>query len=143
MIAYQLVSLKGKNNFSYVYGNGIKLYERNTLAFVTRRAINPEESADTREPLVISYAVVIGKRASKKAVVRNRVKRLLRESIKQSLVELQITNKIEMIESMIFIRKKAPNHPMLIRLEHVKPEIISILNCYFTILSKNQGDSQL
>lgn len=143
MIAYKLVSLKGKNNFSFVYGNGIKLYEKNTLAFITRRAINPGEHTDARKTLVISCAVVIGKRASKKAVVRNRVKRLLRESIKQALADLQVKNNIEMIESMIFIRKKAPNHPMLIRLEHVKPEIVSILNSYFAVLAKNQGDSHL
>jgi ribonuclease P protein component len=143
MIAYKLVSLKGKNNFSNVYGNGIKLHEKNTLAFITRRFINPEEPADKREPFVISCAVVIGKRASKKAVVRNRVKRLLRVSIKQTLADLQKTNKIEMIESMIFIRKKAPSHPMLIRLEHVKPEIISILNSFYAVISKNQGEIQL
>jgi ribonuclease P protein component len=141
MIDYQLVSLKGKINFSNAYSNGLKFHEKNTLAFIAIRKNMPEKPAKKREPFIISYAVVIGKRASKKAVVRNRVKRLMRVSIKQSIAELQKTFNIEMIESMIFIRKKAPNHPMLINLDQVKPEVISILNSFFASRPKFAGDS--
>lgn len=142
MIAYKLGSLKGKNNFSFVYENGKKLYEKNTLAFIAACTNAPGGDSPCNVQHTISFAVVIGKKASKKAVVRNRVKRLMRESIKQSLDELQGTNNIEMIDSMIFIRKKAPNHPKLINLEQVKPEIINIFNNYFTSAPKNPGETQ-
>lgn len=141
MIAYKLESLKGKNRFSLVYENGRKVYEKNTLAFIasTPSACNADKGSDL--PHIIRFAVVIGKKASKKAVVRNRVKRLMRESIKQSLDELQVTNNIEIIGSMIFIRKTAPKHPKLIGLKQVKPEIFSIFNSYFEHAARSAGDN--
>lgn len=140
MIAYKLVSLKGKNKFSYVYENGKKLYEKNTLAFIAS-STNPGNAEHRGEKAhIISYAVVIGKKASKKAVVRNRVKRLMREGIKQSLEELQATKNIEIIDSMIFIRKTAPGHPKLIGLNQVKPEILSIFSNFFSFEAKRTGE---
>ncbi len=128
MAVNQLKSLKGKENFSFIYNNGIRCYDKNSLAIFRKR--EPSVEDQTAKDRVIYLGVVVGKRTSKKAVVRNRLKRLMRESVRQSLKELEGTLPADTIESMVFIWRKAPVHPMAVRLSRVKPEIMNLLKCF-------------
>jgi ribonuclease P protein component len=69
-----LKPLKGKKNFEALFKEGEKFRSGPIFAVFIRA-----ESADGS----LNYVVSVSKRTAKKAVVRNRIKRLLRESFRQ------------------------------------------------------------
>ncbi|MGA2297541.1 MAG: ribonuclease P protein component [FCB group bacterium] len=118
-----LKPIKGKKIFSQVYQSGKRFYEKDASAIACFRGKLPESVSND---LITYYAVVIGKRTEKKAVVRNRIKRLLRESIKLSFKEFEDYNKI--FEYLIVGWKTSPGHPGLIHLKDVEPVVRKLLN---------------
>ncbi|MER3329715.1 MAG: ribonuclease P protein component, partial [Candidatus Kapaibacterium sp.] len=75
----------------------------------------------------VSFGISIPKRHAKKAVVRNRTKRLVKESL-ISLANIE-KEKLLTFEEFVLIRTvKLPSHPKLVRLDEVKSEIFVLFD---------------
>lgn len=109
-------SIKGYKAFSNAFQNGRKFRESAALASVI--------FSDDTENEILYLGVTISKRTAKSAVVRNRVKRLLRESVRQIVSESDFDIPIEKI---LISWREAPEHSKLIRLSDVRPVISKII----------------
>jgi ribonuclease P protein component len=107
-----LAPLKGYNSYKVIIEQGSKVRTRNFIGFFVK-------GIDTTKT---KFGIAVPKRYAKKAVVRNRTKRLVRESLIH-LVQNDI-NKVLAFEKFIIIRtEKLPPHPKLIQLSEIEPEI--------------------
>ncbi|MGB9771772.1 MAG: ribonuclease P protein component [Candidatus Kapaibacteriota bacterium] len=75
---YKLETIKRKKVFELLFANG-KRFSIGSLRLVVLPRGRGEPEAELNK---IFYAVQVSKKATKKAVVRNRIKRLLRESLR-------------------------------------------------------------
>ncbi len=130
----QLKPIKGFNNIGLIYKNGIKFYANNATAIVVFRK-NYSCQNVTKENSTIYFAVIIGKKTAKKAVVRNRIKRLLRESLR--ILTKQYNEKINCIEQIVLYYNAAPTHQKLIKLKDIMPAIENILMQAFIYYNDN------
>lgn len=115
MPVQKTASVKGKTNFLSIYRNGKRFYKSSCRAVVVYRT--EDDSSET-----LYLAVSISKKTAKKAVVRNRIKRLLRESIRIILNEKD-DGRLSPIKKMIISWHSAPKHPALIQLSDVLPVV--------------------
>lgn len=125
MIEYSIKSIKGKKNFEKIFSTARRFYEKEAAAFVTyckQETVNEQSSVIT-----FNYAVAVRKKNAKKAVVRNRIKRLMRESINIIIRDYQIREKLTNIDSVVFVWSNCPVHPKLINLHQVKPVILKLM----------------
>ncbi len=106
--------IKGYRNFSEAFKYGKKFSSGPCLASIS--------FAESDKNLL--YGVSVGRRTSKKAVIRNKIKRLLRESLRIWLLEKTETS----LKTVILSWREAPQHPALIKLDEVKPKVDQILN---------------
>lgn len=112
----KLCSLKGYNRFSEVYQKSKKFYSENIMLAV-------EYSG---EPITeAEFGVAVSKKNAAKAVTRNRIKRLLRESIR--LIIKENYNKLFFKVIIVSWRKKTKK-PGDISLKDVYPEVLELLN---------------
>mgnify|MGYP001544482358 FL=1 len=127
-----LKPLKGFNSFQEVMKNGKRFRSKNLLASVQFCSDNENE---------IYFGVSIGKKKARKAVVRNRVKRLLRESLRKKAKENAFPKRLKKI---ILIRLSAPEKPGLINLKDINPEIeilVNNINAYVNKLNNETPSS--
>lgn len=110
--------LKGYNCFAKVFENGKKFYVENLL-LVTVSKDNELIIKKSNLPNICYFGVGSSKKINKKAVVRNRIKRLLRESLRQLFMEKEID--ISQLKYCVLLYNKKVIHPKLIRLTDVKP----------------------
>jgi hypothetical protein len=78
----------------------------------------------------VRLGVTISKRNARRAVMRNRIKRLLREAFRRSIDNYSIDGFCP-FESVILSWKKPPEHPKLIRLADVESEVAEALGKAF------------
>ena len=117
-----LKSLKGKKNFEIVFGSGSKKFHKDcSSVFLKYENIN-----NPSQNRIIFYAVLISKKVAKKAVVRNRVKRLLRESLRQLLKSSP--ELFKKFSTIVLIWKSAPQKPAEIKLNDVMPVVTELLS---------------
>ncbi len=126
MSQLKIIPVKGYDSFTNAYKSGIRFWEKNCHASFTFYApgtfyATGQDKAVTGA--IVHYGVSIGKKRAKKAVVRNRIKRLLRESIRICAPEYGSPDEGYPFEKCIFIWKNAPGHPKQIRLADVLPEV--------------------
>jgi ribonuclease P protein component len=126
-----LRTIKGNGSFSQIFQAGKRFRCDNSGAvviFFDEKAdnFNPDKLNNSNDLHIIYYGVSIGKKVAKKAVVRNRVKRLMRESLRISIKEIE-PKKLLSIKKIIFTYYSAPLHPMQIKLQDVLPAIKNIL----------------
>jgi len=120
----KLQPLKGKKKFDELFKESKKFKVKDSLALIK---FKDDEFYDNPGLFrIIFYAVIISKKIAKKAVVRNRVKRLLRESLRQLLKENE--KLFDKIQCVIVIWRWAPKRPKLIHLKDVKPVVGEMLN---------------
>ncbi|MBX3043939.1 MAG: ribonuclease P protein component [Candidatus Kapabacteria bacterium] len=121
----QVKPIKGFNSFSLIFNAGKKFYDKDlTAVFVHSDA--EENNAlikNCNDDKTLYYGVTAGKKFIRKAVVRNRVKRLLRESIKKIFAERYIMLDKPPFKYAVFSWRKAPVHPALINLADVLPSL--------------------
>lgn len=113
-----MVPVKGHDSFKRVLAKGIIVRTDNFLgSFVP----------NTSKIVPVSFGISIPKRHAKKAVVRNRTKRLVKESL-ISLANIE-KEKLLTFEEFVLIRTvKLPSHPKLVRLDDVKSEIFALFD---------------
>ena len=126
-MSVQLRTIKGYNSFSKIYQNGMKFRFMNMSAVVCFEEIESDcDGFIDKTKCIIYYGVTIGKKTAKKAVVRNRIKRLMRESLRITVKELEI-RKLLPIQKIIFSYFYAPKHLMQINLNDVLPAVKNLL----------------
>ncbi len=76
--------LRDRRDFRAVYEQGIRRYSPHLILRVFL-AVNPEQSAATEDLAATEIGISIGKKVSKKAVVRNRIKRQIKGAIREML----------------------------------------------------------
>ena len=120
-------SLKSKIDFAEMYKSGKKFFAHDAMAIVRfRDASNMDaenENSEQELPHTLKYVVSVSKRNAKKAVVRNRIKRLLRESIKEYFNDDTHSEKAEDFDTLIINWRRAPKQPMKINLDDVRPTV--------------------
>jgi ribonuclease P protein component len=126
MSDYKIKPLKGFNAFNRVFGKGKKFVERDIMAVVIYNQAKFDDfkirDDDSNE---CSYVgVSVSKKICKKAVVRNRVKRLLRVSVRHFFSNQSPTGLKYLTISW---RQKADSSSM-IRLKDVEPKVHQLLN---------------
>ncbi len=124
----KLVSLKSEKKFSDVYQNGKRIYSGNIILTISKvKDSSSERTQDINNEEIVEFAVVVGKRTSKSAVIRNRIKRLLRESIRCSF-PLVFGDLEELpFNAMIITRRKAALHRKLIKFQEVNSEVFDAM----------------
>lgn len=120
----KLCPLKGKKNFEKLFDNGKKFYSEQALAIALFKN-NFNDLINNKN--IIFYAVSASKKSSKKAVVRNRIKRLLRVSIKNTF-SLISEEHLKKIDSFLVIWRACPQKPSLIRLKDVQPVVQELVH---------------
>ncbi len=121
----QLKTIKGFDNFSSIYQAGKKFRSKSlsaTVVFNTTIEQN-EHLSKILENTNVYFAVVVGKKISKKAVIRNRIKRLMRESLRI----IDCPTSFFCVNKIIFSCFVAPLHPKLITLKEIMPAVKDIL----------------
>ncbi|PKL85170.1 MAG: ribonuclease P protein component [Ignavibacteriae bacterium HGW-Ignavibacteriae-1] len=126
MSDYKIKPLKGFNAFNRVFGKGKKFVERDIMAVVIY-SLSKFEDFKIREDDSNEYSYVgvsVSKKICKKAVVRNRVKRLLRVSVRSFFSNHSPTGLKYLTISW---RQKADSSSM-IRLKDIEPRVHQLLN---------------
>lgn len=125
---YKLVPVKGYESFSEIYSNAKKYYTKKASAAVIFR--NEDEANDG----IINFGVTISKRVAGKAVLRNRIKRLLRESFR--LIAKEEVFELSEIKQIILLWRIKPISVRHITLNDVYPEVKKLL--YKMIMHRNE-----
>lgn len=126
----EIKPIKGFNSFSLVFKTGKKFYDKELMAVFVQV---PSESDDAlfkncSDESTFYYGVTAGKKFIKKAVVRNRIKRLLRVSIRKIFFERYIMLENPPFKYAVFSWRHAQTHPALISLNDVLPSVENIFN---------------
>ncbi len=120
-----LVPLKGAIPFSSAMRYGKRFTHGAITAVIQFRTPSKDDTLAQ-----VSIGVSIRKKTAKKATVRNRVKRLLRVSIRQVLVEFDDVGYFNQgcaFERMVVFCNSAPKVPSLIGLNDVLPDVRFVL----------------
>ncbi len=136
MIQAKLQTIKGRSKFDELFKYGTKFRNKDCVSLIRFESISEEFNPNNNR--VIFYAVAISKKTAKKAVLRNRIKRLIRESFRQLLKE-DITL-FDRINHIIIIWRWAPPYPGLIGLNEVKESVKKILISSRTHVSVKRGN---
>ncbi len=119
-----LRTIKRSNYFKTIYESG-KKFRYNYVGTVIIFKNNTNISYNN----TLNYAVVIGKKIVSQAVTRNRIKRLLRETLRQ--LSKKYKDKIIYIDKIILSYNMAPKHLKLIKLQEIMPAVEIILKQAF------------
>ncbi len=114
--AITLNSLKGYNRFSEVYLKSKKFYSDNLMLVV-----DYADTSSTQAELGVS----VSKKTARNAVTRNRIKRLLRESVR--LIIKEYYSKL-FFKTIIVSWRKKTQKPGDISLKEVYPEVLELFN---------------
>lgn len=127
--------VKGNSSFMKIINESKKFHSSSAIAFVCFKPCKPLAKNDIN-PEAVYIGVGISKKICKKAVVRNRVKRLLRESIRNGLKNYSESQFIHYI--IVLWRKKVTKSKDL-NLKIVTNEINELLR---TVETKYQYSQQ-
>lgn len=100
-----LSPLKGFNSFKNVYEISVKSHFGNILLFVAPKATPILIKGKTPEENTIYLGISVAKKIFRKAVVRNRIKRLIRESVRKNLLALAQNFSLDKIQIIMVAYK--------------------------------------
>ena len=119
----ELKSIKEKKRFDEFIKSAERFYVSDAAIFVTY--VNPKDRAGKN---ILEYAVSVRKKQARKAVVRNRIKRLLRECLRQKIKDEFWANKLSRFDKILIVWANAPQHPGLISLQQVCPVVEKLID---------------
>ncbi len=133
---YKLESIKRKKEFEFLFQFGKRISDGSL-----RIVIVPKNEYELQtQPEKVFYAVFVSKRTSKKAVVRNKIKRLLRESLR-FLAKQDMNDKLKFFKYILLNWLSAPQRPCEIHLKDVIPSVQNALSkAYFFFVSKEERE---
>jgi ribonuclease P protein component len=123
MIKLELISIKGKKKFDEFFKSARKFYLKDAAIFVVYKK---DEVVTVKS--VLEYAVSVRKKDARKAVVRNRIKRLLRECLRQLAAKDETAGKLLKFDKILIVWADAPRHPKLIGLKQVCPVVERLID---------------
>jgi|GEM_PF-733736 len=123
-VKLSLKPLKGYNSFGKHFESGKRFFSKNMMLSIIVRSM---DSQSITFPFEIGYGVSVRKKVCPKAVVRNRIKRLLRECLREEsskwhAVNENISCSANYWESILLFWNKKIDKPGLIRLADIKKE---------------------
>ncbi|MEJ5287601.1 MAG: Ribonuclease P protein component [Candidatus Kapaibacterium sp.] len=130
----KLEPIKRKKDFEILFENG-KRFSVGSLRLVVLPKSPDEQNLEC--VTTVFFAVQVSKKSTKKAVVRNRIKRLLRESLR-FLAKNTMKEKIVMFKYIFLGWVEAPRRACEIRLRDVLPVVEKGLNIAFTSIFEKQ-----
>ncbi len=120
-----LRSIKGKNKFREVFTTSSKkIYADNAYCFVL---FNKNYNNEPEQENCLNYAVIVKKKTAKKAVCRNRAKRLMREVLRKALPEMESKRYYKAIKYLVIYWAKPMMSPKLLRYQDVEIAIAQLL----------------
>ncbi len=123
--------IKGFGVFSEVWQAGRKIKKYPILASVVYDLndvkLNPYRFEIMSDPDTIFIGVSVSKHRAKKAVVRNRIKRLMREAVRLTLKEMHEYEIMINIRAVCFSSLKAPRRPKDISLDDILPAVRNVM----------------
>lgn len=127
----QINPIKGYQVFSKVYSSGRKSRAYPLLASVVFDMSDIGLTPYRLELMIaqdsFSLGVTVSKRVAKKAVVRNRIKRLMRESVRLVVKDLENEGEVLLPKAVCLSWQKAPKKPSEITLHDVLPKVNKLL----------------
>ena len=117
-----VISLKGKKKLQEVYSFGKKFYTENISSII----VYDFESIS----FPMELAVTVRKKINRKAVTRNRIKRLMRESLRLCIKEIpeqDESNGSFFIKYIVLYWRHQIDEPRRLKLGKVKSEVAAIL----------------
>ena len=123
MIKLELKSIKGKKKFDIFFQSAKKFYLQDAAIFVSYKKCE----ANDRNNL-LEFALSVRKKNARKAVVRNRIKRLLRECLREFAKNDAMSEKLLRFDKVLIVWANAPKHPMLIKLDQVCPVVEQLID---------------
>jgi ribonuclease P protein component len=156
--SFVLVSLKGHEAFDGVFEHGKRFAHRGITGFVrfrgteTETTKSPEIGAEmSKMSTEISLELrqihfgVTAKKRTKPAVLRNRIKRLLRESLRRTFVQMSAQQRREAfsaIDSIVLICNVIPERAAMIGLEHTSYPVERIIKDALKSQRNQQNQTQ-
>lgn len=134
MEKFKLEPIKGYQAFSRVFLSGKRFYAKNALAsvhFAGCRSLIKNNGDDSR---VVYYGVSVPKKRAKKAVVRNRAKRLLREVLRRAVDEICVagqTPPFRCIVAIWYVSASRPSEISLKDAEMIVGELVDKARNYY------------
>lgn len=107
-----VVSLKGKSRIANVFRYGRRFSSPQATMIAIRGDNN--RIADC-----VGIMAIIRKKTARKAVTRNRIRRLVRESLRQLAAEFTGNGREFPVQAVVVIWNVAPSHPAQLRLNTV------------------------
>lgn len=133
MSRYKLKPAKGHGVFYKIIKSGRKIVDPPVISSIcfsdecdiSDLSMINQRQKDNHKTQIIFYAVSVGKKVSKRAVVRNRIKRLMRAALLDVFRRNEIAaEKIEVI-ALSWVRKI--EKPQMIKLADVLPHIEAVI----------------
>jgi len=140
----KLQPVKGFQAFSNAFTAGKKFHtERLTASFCygDNPALEQIKQKTNTNSDVTLFGITVAKKRSKKAVVRNRIKRLLRQSVNEIFNKREAGLAGGKIGSVIITWKTAPSHPKLISLNIVKQDVEAVIFSALSYYERNYNQN--
>ena len=142
----KIESLKSRKQFQKLFSSGKKFFDNNANIVVVFRTFEEFNriSENHSECLITTYFVPhISKRSAKKAVIRNRIKRLIRESLRSLVNKEDFQKHFSAVDTIFISWQKAPSHPGLIALDTVNKTIVALLEKAYSHFLSNHKDGKI
>lgn len=126
-----LSPLKGFNSFRNVYEISERSHFGSILLFIVQKPANILIKGQNPNPDKIYLGISVQKKLFKKAVVRNRIKRLIRESVRKTLFELSKHYSVEMLQFILVSYKgEKIERPKMLKLNDIEKDFIPAFTKY-------------
>lgn len=130
-----IVSLNGKKRIAETFRSGKRF---STPAAVLIAVYSKQSEAAES----VAMMVVVRKKIARKAVVRNRIRRLVRESVRRALASFTAEGIPVPFTSLVFMWNSAPKRPSLLRLDAVELVVRPLLERASTFTVKPRRATQ-
>ena len=119
----RLQPLKGYNAFGHVFETGKRFAGGSVTAFT----VFGDPAKTVQKQQLLRFGVTARKR-TRPAVLRNRIKRLLRESLRQIAHDYDRAGEVLPFQEIVLIWNAVPRKPSLLRLHAVLPAVRDVVD---------------